>query len=95
MQAIQEETECYQEYQANNLAESFDGNDEDLQAREFRKLLALSGVDVTRDLVNPEIINVIRATITNYDLNNENVQGKEDFAVNSSLFERIGRRLTR
>ena len=45
-----------------------DGSEIEDQAKELRKLLIVSGIDLESDLSNPEIMDIISKTLKNFDV---------------------------
>ena len=43
------------------------GQDIEAQAKELRKLLILAGMDVESDMSNPEVLEIIRTVLQNFD----------------------------
>ena len=62
------------------------GQDIEAQAKELRKLLIVAGIDVESDMSNPEVLDIIKNVLQNFDPLNEDDQEAAVFATTFNHF---------
>ena len=62
------------------------GQDIEAQAKELRKLLIVAGIDVESDMSNPEVLDIIKNVLQNFDPLKEDDQEAAVFATTFNHF---------